>query len=762
MASSMRPWEFGPIILGLIVALLVASSRGLESSTSNPGEEEEIPEYEVFHVDFVRVQLPFLISSWILVTTLAKIAFHMTPKLDTVFPESCLLIIVGLVIGVILVFSTEEVPIFMTPDTFFLYLLPPIILEAGYLMPNRLFFDHLGTILLMAVVGTIFNMLTLGGAMYGLGQTGLFGPDPPGILETFLFASLIVAVDPVAVLAVFKEIKVDEILNIVVFGESLLNDAVTVVLYHMFEAYVDMGEENIVTTDIFKGLASFIVVAGGGTVIGIIFGFVTGLLSRFSHHAHVLQPLVVVCMGYMSYLTAEIFHMSGILALTFCGITMKNYVERNIDKESSDTLHGVIEMLGNSAETIIFVFLGVSTVNHNHVWNWWFVVFTIVLCTVFRILGVLLLAALANRYRLHKLKPVDQFVMMYGGLRGAVAFALVLLIDQKKVPNAPMFVTTTVAVIFWTVFVQGITFKPLVKLLKVKTSSAVDPTMNERMAGRMMDFVIWGMEGVWGERSTIRFREIYREWDRNYIQPIMHRHPQHLDPKIIQTFEKLERKEQESALGARIDSNYKLHVLVEESSEDDDEEMFPPRVLGVSKMHQMLEDDMMMPGELNLEKRVRLGSFANKNDSRFSLDENAKKIVMEARRRLSEAESLQAKRGSLTSLGYGSRGAYEDETHEVNEMKQILEDKMMSPGEMNQAQRIRRDSFVHKIDNQLTLDENAKNIAVEAKRRLSEAETNQARRASIASIGFSPMTMIEDETRDSSGRTNRGYRGDSD
>ena len=81
----------------------------------------------------------------------------------------------------------------------------------------------------MAVVGTIFNAMTIGAALYGCGYLGAFGHDPPGILETFLFSSLISAVDPVAVLAVFEEIHVDEILYIVVFGESLLNDAVTVV-----------------------------------------------------------------------------------------------------------------------------------------------------------------------------------------------------------------------------------------------------------------------------------------------------------------------------------------------------------------------------------------------------------------------------------------------------------------------------------------------------------------------------------------------------
>ena len=95
--------------------------------------------------------------------------------------------------------------------------------------------------------------LSIGISLWGVGQTGLYGEhDTPGILETFLFSSLISAVDPVAVLAVFEEIGVNEVLYIVVFGESLLNDAVTVVLYHMFEAYVEIEEENIVASDIAK------------------------------------------------------------------------------------------------------------------------------------------------------------------------------------------------------------------------------------------------------------------------------------------------------------------------------------------------------------------------------------------------------------------------------------------------------------------------------------------------------------------------------
>lgn len=146
-------------------------------------------------------------------------------------------------------------------------------------------------------------------------------------------------------------------------------------------------------------------------------------------------------------------------------------------------------------------------------------------------------SALANRFRMYKLGAVDQFVMMYGGMRGGVAFALVLLIDDSIVPHARMFVTSTIAMIYWTSFVQGISIKPLVKLFGLKTSEEKNPTMNERINRRIMDHLVAGLEGILGHQSRRGHRNLYNHIDHKYIKPWILRDTTARDQKILETFE---------------------------------------------------------------------------------------------------------------------------------------------------------------------------------------------------------------------------------
>lgn len=148
--------------------------------------------------------------------------------MSNVVPESCLLIFVGLLVGGLIKAIGEEAPV-LDSKLFFLYLLPPIILDAGYFLPIRAFTENMGTILVFAVVGTLWNAFFIGGMMYGVCRIEGAKLGSVDLLSCLLFGSIISAVDPVAVLAVFEEIHINELLHILVFGESLLNDAVTVV-----------------------------------------------------------------------------------------------------------------------------------------------------------------------------------------------------------------------------------------------------------------------------------------------------------------------------------------------------------------------------------------------------------------------------------------------------------------------------------------------------------------------------------------------------
>lgn len=70
-------------------------------------------------------------------------------------------------------------------------------------------------------------------------------------------------------------------------------------------------------------------------------------------------------------------------------MAMKNYVEANVSHKSHTTIKYALKMIASSSETIIFMFLGVATINSEHVWNTWFVLLTIAFCTIFRVIGKL-------------------------------------------------------------------------------------------------------------------------------------------------------------------------------------------------------------------------------------------------------------------------------------------------------------------------------------------------------------------------------------
>ncbi|CAF1186943.1 unnamed protein product [Adineta ricciae] len=532
-------------LVSLVLSITYVTFVDASSSSASSNTTSTRPHFPVVTVIFDHVSNVFGICLWILLGLLAKMVFHLSHRLTKKFPENCLLIILGIVVGVLLYVThlDEEKRIYvLNNDVFFLFLLPPIVLETGYFLPKRAFFDNLGTILLLAVLNKLFNTMCIGLTIWAFGKTVLLGSTAFSLLECFLFASFITAVDPIAVLATFVEIRVNDTLYIVVFGESLLNDAVSIVLYRMFESFLRIGQENLVAQDFLLGFISFFVVTIGGILIGIVFGFMAVFMTKFTERTPVLEPLIVFMYAYIAYLTADMFGLSGILSITICGMMMKQYVEYNITKKSMATIEYVLKMASSIMETIIFMFLGLTTVSEQQTWNTGFVIVTLLSCLIYRAIGVALFANLANIRRLVELTRIDMLIMSYGGLRGALAFALALILNENLVPRKKEFITATTVVILFTVFVQGTTLGPLVELLNVRRKQIEEPTMSATLTNRMMDHIMTCLEDIAGITGANSLRNKYNKFDHNYMKKwLLREQPQEkLDLRLWQTFRNID------------------------------------------------------------------------------------------------------------------------------------------------------------------------------------------------------------------------------
>ncbi|KAE8625504.1 hypothetical protein XENTR_v10006289 [Xenopus tropicalis] len=531
-------------MLLMLLMAMASTGAGTKGTTSSPvdASSEESARTYVFSVNYDLVQIPYEITLWIILASYAKIGFHLYHRLPKIMPESCILIVIGLIVGGIIFATDHKSPPAMRTDIYFLYLLPPIVLEGGYFLPTRPFFENIGTIICWSVLGTLINAFGIGFSLYGICQIEAFKLTDVTLLQNLMYGSLISAVDPVAVLTVFEEISVNEQLYMIIFGESLLNDGLTVVLYNIFISFTQMHTfESIEPADVFAGIGRFLLVGIGGVVFGIIFGFLSAFITRFTKNISSIEPLIVFMFSYLSYLSAEAFYLSGILAMTACAMTMKKYVEENISKNSSTTIKYFMKMLSSLSETLIFVFMGVSTVGKNHSWNWAFVSFTLLFCLIWRTLSVFLLFPIINHYRTIRFTLKDQLIIAYSGLRGASSFSLVFLLPILLFPRKEMFITSTIVVIYVTVFFKGMTVGPLVRYLNVKRTNRKE-TINEEIHTRLMDHLKTGIADICGIWGHYQMRQKYNQIDNKFLRRALIRDNQ---PKssIVSLHKKLELKQ---------------------------------------------------------------------------------------------------------------------------------------------------------------------------------------------------------------------------
>ncbi|KAM9835940.1 sodium/hydrogen exchanger 2-like isoform 2-T2 [Aulostomus maculatus] len=498
--------------------------------------EEERARLPVFTMDYPRIQVPFEFTLWVLLASFAKIGFHIYHKITIWIPESCLMISIGLIVGAIMHSVKEEPPAVLNSDVFFLFMLPPIVLENGYFMPTRPFFENVGTVLWYAVVGTLWNSIGIGLSLFAICQFEVFGVQDINLQENLLFASIISAVDPVAVLNVFENIGVNEQTHIVIFAEGLFNDAVTVALYNMFSFVADMPA--VESSDVFLGVARFFVVGIGGLLFGLLFGFAAAFTTRFTHNARQIEPLFIFMYSYLAYLVAELFTISSVLAIITCAITMKYYVEENVSQRSCTTIRHVVKMLATISETLIFFFLGVVTITSEHEWNWAYILFTLLFALLWRGIGILVLSQIINPFRTIQLNYKDQFGLAYGGVRGAICFALVFTLPDN-INRRNLFVTASIAIIIFTVFIQGISIRPLIEYINIRRTNKDLDTINVEIHNRVMEHIVCGIEDLCGQWSHYYWKDKFKKFNDRVLRHILLR-DNRAESSIVALYKKLE------------------------------------------------------------------------------------------------------------------------------------------------------------------------------------------------------------------------------
>ncbi|KAI2660485.1 Sodium/hydrogen exchanger 2 [Labeo rohita] len=463
----------------------------MEETHPNPDPDETTQ--AVFTLNYPRIQIPFEITLWVLLASFAKIGFHIYHKITIWVPESCLLISIGLIVGGIMHSVHEKPPAVLTSNVFFLYMLPSIVLDSGYFMPTRPFFENFGTVLWFAVFGTLWNSIGIGISLFAICQIEAFGVQDINLQENLLFASIISAVEPVAVLTVFEDISIHEQLYIVV-------------LYNLFNHIAVM--EVVEAGEVFLHIGWFFVVGLGGTFFGILFGFLAAFTTRFTGKVREIEPLIIFLYSYLAYLIAELFSISSIMAIVTCALTMKYYVEENVSQRSCTTIRHVIKMVGSVSETLIFFFLGVVTITTEHEWNWGYILFTLVFALLWRGLGILVLTQIINPFRTTPFNFKDQFGLTYGGLRGAVSFALAFTLPDS-IGHKKLFITGTIVVIIFTVFIQ------------------------------LMEHTVAGLEDLCGQWSHYYWKDKFMKFNNRIIRKILIR-DNRPESSIVALYKKLE------------------------------------------------------------------------------------------------------------------------------------------------------------------------------------------------------------------------------
>ncbi|KAJ3024064.1 Sodium/hydrogen exchanger 8 [Thoreauomyces humboldtii] len=431
----------------------VSSGDGLPSAigSGHTAADEET------HTLFVRAILML-----VLIAVAMNINVFLHKKKFHYVGETAVYILLGLVVAMgwtALSYDEENKAIQLSSKFFYMVLLPPIIFEGGFALQRVSFFSNILTIVVIAFFGALYSTFVTSVLMYFFSKL----ISPWSFIESLVFGSLISSTDPVTVLSLLPA-NVDRRLYMIIFGESALNDAVSIILYRFFTGLADPYMRLGVGTFIVAGLASAGVFLGSA-VVGVVFGLSLAKITKHvkvdQHEAGTYEMTMVLIFAYASYLLADLLALTGIISVFFCGITMAHYAYNNLSPSTAKSLKSTLRMIGFMCECFIFLYLGLGLLSFGHstTYSPMFVFFACISILISRTHIFLFLGLGHIAGKKEDRVPFNQQVLIwFSGLRGAVAFALGVTFLEHPVFSEEVkgqIFGTTVMVVVLTVLVLG-------------------------------------------------------------------------------------------------------------------------------------------------------------------------------------------------------------------------------------------------------------------------------------------------------------------
>ncbi|KAL1081620.1 hypothetical protein V6Z11_D09G078600 [Gossypium hirsutum] len=396
--------------------------------------------------------------------------------------ESITALAIGVCTGVIILLTTggkSSRLLVFSEDLFFIYLLPPIIFNAGFQVKKKQFFRNFMTIMLFGAVGTLISFCVI-----SIGAIHFFQKMNIGDLtlgDYLAIGAIFSATDSVCTLQVLNQDETP-LLYSLVFGEGVVNDATSVVLFNAIQTF-DLSHIN--STMALQYIGNFLYLFILSTLLGVLAGLLSAYIIRklyFGRYSTDREVALMMLMAYLSYMLAELFSFSAILTVFFCGIVMSHYTWHNVTESSRVTTKHAFATLSFVSEIFIFLYVGMDALDIEK----WRVIsdrsggplvgvsgILLGLILVGRAAFVFPLSVISNLTRKAPHEKVDfkqQVTVWWAGLmRGAVSMALAYnqftSLGHTQLRGNAMMITNTISVVLFSTMVFGLMTKPLVRLL---------------------------------------------------------------------------------------------------------------------------------------------------------------------------------------------------------------------------------------------------------------------------------------------------------